>query len=348
MANEHNDDMKEFEEEFDFESEETKNDALPIEDEDALSHPHAPESHANAQGVAIDKKPSKLPWLIGLAAVGFIGWQGYKMVFRQPADEVGAPIVKQESKSSSTKTASGHPGSDVPNIQNQNKPATLPTQGHPAATTTPSGMPDSSMGMQQQIPGATTTASDGSKTPDLFSPPPAGTGTTAGTIAAKPNQLDVLDENMKKSQERMNKLESKFSELMDSMGSLNQGMSQVTRELSTISDSVQKLNKDVKTLKSQAAAQSPQQTAQPPQALRQQTDSDIKYETKPAVSSQTSVGSAPTMSVHAIIPGRAWLKSRDGSTLTVTEGDTLDRYGKVLVIDASNGVVITSSGVTLR
>ena len=54
------------------------------------------------------------------------------------------------------------------------------------------------------------------------------------------------------------------------------------------------------------------------------------------------------MSVHAIIPGRAWLKSKDGSTITVTEGDSLERYGKVLVIDASNGVVITSSGVTLR
>lgn len=352
MANEHNDDMKEFEEEFDFESEETKHDALPIEDEDALSHPHAPDNHANAQGVSIDKKPSKLPWLIGLAAVGFIGWQGYKVVFHQPTDEVSTPVVKQEAKSQSTKTTLGHSASDVPNVPSQNKPATLPTQDHAESNTTmptQSAMPNSSMGMQ--TPGAAASHPDNSaaKTPDLFSPPPAATG----AVAAKPNQLDLLDENMKKSQERMNKLESKFSELMDSMGSLNQGMSQVTRELSSISDSVQKLNKDVKTLKSQA--QSTQQAVQPPQTLKQQSDSDMqavysgnKYETKSAPPSQTSVGSAATMSVHAIIPGRAWLKSKDGSTLTVTEGDTLDRYGKVLVIDASNGVVITSSGVTLR
>lgn len=346
MANENNDDMKEFEEEFDFESEETKNDALPIEDEDALSHPNAPDNRSAAQGVAIDKKPSKLPWLIGLAAVGFIGWQGYKIIFAQPTDEVSTPVVKQESKSLSAKTAS-----DVPTVHAQNKPATLPVQNQPAsnvsATPQSGGMPDSSMGIQQ-------TPSDPSKTPDLFSPPPATTGAIA---APKPNQLDVLDENMKKSQERMNKLESKFSELMDSMGSLNQGMSQVTRELSTISDSVQKLNKDVKTLKSQA--QQPTQAAQSSQALKQQPDSsdmqpiysnnaNNKYETKSAAPSQTPIGSAATMSVHAIIPGRAWLKSKDGSTLTVTEGDTLDRYGKVLVIDASNGVVITSSGVTLR
>ena len=340
MANENNDDMKEFEEEFDFESEETKNDALPIED--ALSQPNAPDNRANAQGISIDKKPSKLPWLIGLAAVGFIGWQGYKIIFSEPTDEVSAPVVKQESKSLSSKTT------DVPNIQN--KPATLPVQSHPADPNAPTTMPDSSMGMQQ-TPGAITTPSDPSKTPDLFSPPPAATG----AIVAKPSQLEALDENIKKSQERMNKLESKFSELMDSMGSLNQGMSQVTRELSTISDSVQKLNKDVKTLKSQTQAQ---QATQSPQGLKQQTDADMqaiyssnsgnKYETKPAAPSPTLVGSAATMSVHAIIPGRAWLKSKDGSTLTVTEGDTLDRYGKVLVIDASNGVVITSSGVTLR
>ena len=58
--------------------------------------------------------------------------------------------------------------------------------------------------------------------------------------------------------------------------------------------------------------------------------------------------SDPIYSVHAIIPGRAWLRGRDGKTITVTEGDMLDKYGKILVIDAPSGVVITSSGVTLR
>lgn len=55
-----------------------------------------------------------------------------------------------------------------------------------------------------------------------------------------------------------------------------------------------------------------------------------------------------SLTVYAIIPGRAWLRSPNGKTLTVTEGDTLAEFGKVLKIDASNGVVITTSGVTLR
>ncbi|MAZ44761.1 MAG: hypothetical protein CMF48_06270 [Legionellales bacterium] len=56
----------------------------------------------------------------------------------------------------------------------------------------------------------------------------------------------------------------------------------------------------------------------------------------------------PSLHVHAIIPGRAWLKKHDGGILTVSEGDLLGEYGKVLAIDASSGAVVTSSGVTLR
>jgi uncharacterized coiled-coil protein SlyX len=336
MVNESKDDMKEFEEEFDFESEDTTNDALPIEDEDALSSPTGNSSRDNAQGIAIDRKPSKLPWLIGLAAASFIGWQGYKMIFSGPTDEVSTPVVKQESKPTQAVVAAKQ--TSMP----QQQPATLPTQ-----TT-----------QNQQMPGAAATqgvtpvqgnmqiGGSGAKNPDLFSAPPAAPVQPQVAPPPKPAELEALEENVKKSQERMGKLESKFSELMDSMGSLNQGMSQVTRELSTISDSVQKLNKDVKTLKSQSQAPAQQAPAQQQQGLKQQPDE--KYETKPVASGQMSVGSTPTMSVHAIIPGRAWLKSKDGSTITVTEGDSLDRYGKVLVIDASNGVVITSSGVTLR
>lgn len=334
MVNENKDDMKEFEEEFDFESEETTNNDLPTEDDDALGDPATghTESRSAAQGITIDKKQSKLPWLIGLAAAGFIGWQGYKIIFAQPADEVGVPIVKQESK---TQT------------QAQSKPETLPTPDNKAGT-----IPDQSMSVTSTTTTQTTTVPSPSKSPDLFAAPLSSPGQSTSTVIAKPGQLEVLEENFKNSQERMGKLDSKFSELMDAMGSLNQGMSQVTRELSTINDSVQKLNKDVKTLKSQV--QTPQQSSAPQALQRPLSEGDMqpiysvnKYETKPAAPSQTMSGT-PTMSVHAIIPGRAWLKSKDGSTITVTEGDTLDRYGKVLVIDASNGVVITSSGATLR
>ncbi|MDR3492498.1 MAG: hypothetical protein P4M12_10765 [Gammaproteobacteria bacterium] len=43
--------------------------------------------------------------------------------------------------------------------------------------------------------------------------------------------------------------------------------------------------------------------------------------------------------VQAIIPGRAWLKSENGDTVTVTEGDTLQGYGRIMKIDPYDGNV---------
>lgn len=56
----------------------------------------------------------------------------------------------------------------------------------------------------------------------------------------------------------------------------------------------------------------------------------------------------PVWRVHAIIPGRAWLKNSDGNTITVIEGDKLELYGTVIAIDAGQGTVVTSSGIILR
>lgn len=63
---------------------------------------------------------------------------------------------------------------------------------------------------------------------------------------------------------------------------------------------------------------------------------------------QTVGSSAPSYTVHAIIPGRAWLKSSSGQIITVTEGDKIGDYGTVAVIDSANGLVRTSSGIILK
>lgn len=63
---------------------------------------------------------------------------------------------------------------------------------------------------------------------------------------------------------------------------------------------------------------------------------------------QTINSSSPSYSVHAIIPGRAWLKSSSGQIITVTEGDKIGDYGTVAVIDSANGLVRTSSGIILK
>jgi len=57
---------------------------------------------------------------------------------------------------------------------------------------------------------------------------------------------------------------------------------------------------------------------------------------------------APKYVVHAIIPGRAWLRDPQQKILSVTEGQELEGYGKVLTIDPRLGTVILSSGQVLR
>ncbi len=52
----------------------------------------------------------------------------------------------------------------------------------------------------------------------------------------------------------------------------------------------------------------------------------------------------PVFYIQAIIPGRAWLKSTEGTTLTVGEGDRLRSYGAISEIDAASGRITTSYG----
>ncbi len=52
--------------------------------------------------------------------------------------------------------------------------------------------------------------------------------------------------------------------------------------------------------------------------------------------------------LHAIVPGRAWLKSACGEIISVVQGDSLDHYGKIIIIDPANYLVRTSSGIIIR
>ena len=51
-----------------------------------------------------------------------------------------------------------------------------------------------------------------------------------------------------------------------------------------------------------------------------------------------------TYTVQAIIPGRAWLKSDAGDTVTVAEGDVLKDFGRITKIDPYDGIVDIDTG----
>lgn len=52
--------------------------------------------------------------------------------------------------------------------------------------------------------------------------------------------------------------------------------------------------------------------------------------------------------IQAMIPGRAWIKSKKGSTLTISAGSRVPGYGIVREIDAQRGIVITHTGATIK
>lgn len=55
-------------------------------------------------------------------------------------------------------------------------------------------------------------------------------------------------------------------------------------------------------------------------------------------------GPKVTYTVQAIIPGRAWLKTDGGDTVTVAEGDILRGFGRITKIDPYDGVVEIDTG----
>jgi hypothetical protein len=74
-----------------------------------------------------------------------------------------------------------------------------------------------------------------------------------------------------------------------------------------------------------------------------QSSDGMSSDTMRITSSSTST-SRVIYTVQAIIPGRAWLKSDSGDTVTVAEGDVLKDLGKITKIDPYDGIVNIDTG----
>jgi hypothetical protein len=109
------------------------------------------------------------------------------------------------------------------------------------------------------------------------------------------------------------------------------------------------LQEQVQALSSRVASMEAQLT-QLVQALTHQNQAP----TPPAVPAGTSTSTVPpsllgpetrlSYNVQAIIPGRAWLRSDSGETITVTEGDAIKDLGRVTKIDPYDGIVEVNTG----
>lgn len=149
--------------------------------------------------------------------------------------------------------------------------------------------------------------------------------------------LDSISEEMTLNVTQIKQLEATITNLAASVEQLNKSISAMDNRVLGLTETVDALSQDLSNVKKIMTDEDLDLTS---------SSSSIKFSNKKQA--QPLKSNAAEYSVHAIIPGRAWLKSSSGQILTVTEGDKVSDYGTVAVIDAANGLVRTSSGITFR
>ena len=144
--------------------------------------------------------------------------------------------------------------------------------------------------------------------------------------------LESITQEMTMNVNQIKQMESSIQEVSQTLSRLNQTIAAMDNRVLGLTETVEGLSQDLVNVKKVI------------------TDEDLDLASGAARQSndQPLIYSAPEYIVHAIIPGRAWLKSTSGQIITVTEGDTMGDYGKVAVIDAANSLVRTSSGISFR
>jgi archaellum component FlaC len=147
--------------------------------------------------------------------------------------------------------------------------------------------------------------------------------------------LDSISEEMTLNVNQIKHLETTITNLAGSVEQLNKSISAMDNRVLGLTETVDGLAQDLSNVKKVMADEDLDLTA----------PKNVRFSGK----KMQPISSASTeYSVHAIIPGRAWLKNSAGQIITVTEGDKLGDFGTVAAIDATNGIVRTSSGLTFR
>ncbi len=144
-------------------------------------------------------------------------------------------------------------------------------------------------------------------------------------------------------QRALSRLEKQNVDLAGRVVALENLVRQNTISTANIGRNITKMDNAIDSIQSSMENIQGQVKKMTPEAMLADAVKKTEVEDKAKITTE-----APAWVVHAIIPGRVWLKDKDGNTITVTEGDKLDLYGTVLVIDANHGTVVTSSGTMLR
>ncbi len=170
--------------------------------------------------------------------------------------------------------------------------------------------------------------------------------------------LSKLNQQMENNLNQVKYLDAYTREISDTVTKLNSQISAMDNRILALTNTANSLSKDVGTVRSEVGTVKralgdeglfiEPVAAEGKAAVVLSKDEVLYTNAAPKKCPPGVIIEEPEYSLHAVIPGRAWLKSSSGQIVTVTEGDLVGNYGKILVIDAANGVVLTNSGITFR
>jgi hypothetical protein len=164
----------------------------------------------------------------------------------------------------------------------------------------------------------TTSPAPGTTPPGMPAVIPVQTAPTATPAATVDTQIAAAQAN---SERLIAQMEADYSQKLTDMTNQNKAMQDQMQSLNTRVGNIEgQLTKLIQTLSSQIERNNT------PVPVQQASDGRVSY------------------NVQAIIPGRAWLKSDSGETVTVAEGDMVKNIGRVTKIDPYDGVVEISTG----
>ncbi|MCD6039395.1 MAG: hypothetical protein K0S27_795 [Gammaproteobacteria bacterium] len=244
------------------------------------------------------------------------------------------------SHSTSTPAALANKIQTVPAVENKIISSSVPAQPHPVPVATVAVMPPSATAqvntaqvlptvIAEQPKGLT----NGGIQPVPSSPPMQKTLNPINTV-----QVSGIDAQIK---DRITALEQQNTAMMNLLQTeYAQKVTDAETQANAIHGKMEELTKRVNRIET-----SLNQITQLLQGISKSQASNVMGNIS-TFSNGTTKSAEPRMiyNVQAIIPGRAWLKSETGDTVTVAEGDYLKRYGRVTKIDPYDGIVAIDTG----
>ncbi len=234
--------------------------------------------------------------------------------------------------------ASGPQAEHTPNAA----PLPHPEAPHPAGTPNANAQPNSGLA-PDHLAAALPNSADSKSFEEVQKELQASRSTSAQANSAQhtvnmevKSTLQHMSEEMTVNVNNIKQLEVTIAQLAATIDQLHKSITAMDNRVLGLTETVDSLSQDVSNVKKVIADDD----------LDLTNPGTVKLSPGSQVAPLSST--APNYSVHAIIPGRAWLKNANGQIITVTDGDKVGDYGTIAVIDAANGIVRTSSGIIFR